>query len=83
MGIDATTKMPPETEHDWGNALESDSDVAAMVERRWAEYGLADLQLGKLTQICLATYALGQRTAPGTQKAAEVSLVMTEARLDL
>ncbi len=28
--------------------LESDADVAAMVERRWAEYGLADLQLGEV-----------------------------------
>jgi 4-hydroxy-3-polyprenylbenzoate decarboxylase len=26
--------------------LESDPEVAAMVERRWAEYGLGDLQLG-------------------------------------
>lgn len=48
MGIDATTKMPPETEHAWGEVLESDPDVAAMVERRWAEYGLADLQLGEV-----------------------------------
>jgi 4-hydroxy-3-polyprenylbenzoate decarboxylase len=45
MGIDATTKIPPETNHEWGEPLESDSDVAAMVERRWAEYGLADLNL--------------------------------------
>ncbi|MEC4817913.1 MAG: UbiD family decarboxylase [Scytonema sp. PMC 1069.18] len=48
MGIDATTKIPPETEHEWGAALESDPDVAAMVDRRWAEYGLADLQLGEV-----------------------------------
>ncbi len=46
MGIDATTKIPPETEHEWGAPLESDPDVAAMVDRRWVEYGLADLQLG-------------------------------------
>ncbi len=44
MGIDATTKIPPETDHDWGESLESDPDTAAMVERRWAEYGLADLK---------------------------------------
>ncbi|MDZ8106259.1 MAG: UbiD family decarboxylase [Nostoc sp. DedQUE12a] len=48
MGIDATTKMPPETEHEWGATLESDPDVAAMVDRRWAEYGLAELQLGEV-----------------------------------
>ncbi len=45
MGIDATTKIPPETDHEWGKPLESDPDVAAMVDRRWAEYGLADLKL--------------------------------------
>jgi len=33
MGIDATTKIPPETDHAWGDALESDPDVAVMVER--------------------------------------------------
>lgn len=45
MGIDATTKIPPETNHEWGEPLESDPDVAAMVTKRWAEYGLADLNL--------------------------------------
>lgn len=48
MGIDATTKIGPETEHEWGAPLESDADTAAMVDRRWAEYGLADLQLGEV-----------------------------------
>jgi 4-hydroxy-3-polyprenylbenzoate decarboxylase len=45
MGIDATTKIPPETEHEWGAPLDSDPDMAAIVTRRWAEYGLADLQM--------------------------------------
>ncbi|MEA5533212.1 UbiD family decarboxylase [Crocosphaera sp. XPORK-15E] len=45
MGIDATTKMYPETNHEWGEPLESDSDVAAMVDRRWIEYGLGDIIL--------------------------------------
>ncbi len=45
MGIDATTKIPPETEHEWGAPLESDPEVAAMVERRWQEYGLDDVEL--------------------------------------
>lgn len=48
MGIDATTKIPPETEHEWGEPLESDPEVAAMVDRRWAEYGLADLKLSEV-----------------------------------
>lgn len=45
MGIDATTKIPPENDHEWGEPLVSDSDVAAMVDRRWAEYGLGDLNM--------------------------------------
>jgi 4-hydroxy-3-polyprenylbenzoate decarboxylase len=45
MGIDATTKIAPEADHEWGAALESDPDVAALCDRRWAEYGLADLNL--------------------------------------
>jgi 4-hydroxy-3-polyprenylbenzoate decarboxylase len=45
MGIDATTKMYPETNHEWGEPLESDPDVAAMVDRRWGEYGLGDIVL--------------------------------------
>jgi 4-hydroxy-3-polyprenylbenzoate decarboxylase len=45
MGIDATTKIPPETDHPWGEPLESDPEVAAMVERRWAEYGLTNILL--------------------------------------
>ncbi|MBT9314654.1 UbiD family decarboxylase [Leptothoe spongobia] len=47
MGIDATTKIPPETDHQWGDELKSDPDVAAMVERRWSEYGLGDLDMGE------------------------------------
>ncbi|MDK3158134.1 UbiD family decarboxylase [Kamptonema cortianum] len=48
MGIDATTKVYPETQHEWGAPLKSDADVAAMVDRRWAEYGLADVALGEV-----------------------------------
>jgi 4-hydroxy-3-polyprenylbenzoate decarboxylase len=45
MGIDATTKIPPETAHEWGAVLESDPDTAEMVTQRWQEYGLGDLNL--------------------------------------
>jgi 4-hydroxy-3-polyprenylbenzoate decarboxylase len=45
MAIDATTKVPPETDHPWGDPLTSDPDMAQQVDRRWAEYGLADLNL--------------------------------------
>jgi 4-hydroxy-3-polyprenylbenzoate decarboxylase len=44
MGIDATTKVSPEIDREWGEPLESDPDVAAMVSRRWQEYGLGDIQ---------------------------------------
>jgi 4-hydroxy-3-polyprenylbenzoate decarboxylase len=45
MGIDATTKMYPESDRPWNPVLEPDPDTAAQVDRRWAEYGLADLNL--------------------------------------
>lgn len=48
MGIDATTKIPPETDRYWHEPLQSDPDTAAMVNRRWAEYGLADLKLDEV-----------------------------------
>jgi 4-hydroxy-3-polyprenylbenzoate decarboxylase len=48
MGIDATTKIPPETDRYWHEPLKSDPDTAAMVDRRWAEYGLADLKLDEV-----------------------------------
>ncbi|MEB3225396.1 MAG: UbiD family decarboxylase [Synechococcus sp.] len=48
MGIDATTKIPPETDHEWGEVLESDPDVATRCDRRWEEYGLADIDLSEV-----------------------------------
>ena len=48
MGIDATTKLYPETDRPWAAPLVSDPDVAAMVDRLWAQYGLADLELGEV-----------------------------------
>ncbi len=46
MGIDATNKVYPETDRPWGETLESDPGMKEQVDRRWAEYGLADLNLG-------------------------------------
>jgi 4-hydroxy-3-polyprenylbenzoate decarboxylase len=43
MGIDATTKIYPETDHDWGEVLEPDPAMAEQVSRRWQEYGLGDI----------------------------------------
>jgi 4-hydroxy-3-polyprenylbenzoate decarboxylase len=48
MGIDATTKVYPETDAEWGEQLESDPQMAAIVDRRWAEYGLADINLDEV-----------------------------------
>jgi 4-hydroxy-3-polyprenylbenzoate decarboxylase len=48
MGIDATTKIYPETTHEWGAVLESDPEIATKVNQRWQEYGLGDLTLGEV-----------------------------------
>ena len=45
MGIDATTKVYPETDRPWSDELIPDPDTAARVDQRWAEYGLDDLNL--------------------------------------
>jgi 4-hydroxy-3-polyprenylbenzoate decarboxylase len=45
MGIDATTKIPPETDHEWGKVLESDPTMAEQVSQRWQEYGLGEINL--------------------------------------
>jgi 4-hydroxy-3-polyprenylbenzoate decarboxylase len=45
MGIDATTKIYPETDRPWSDELKPDPAMAAIVDQRWAEYGLADLNL--------------------------------------
>lgn len=45
MGIDATTKIPPETDHEWGEVLESDPAMAEQVTQRWAQYGLGEINL--------------------------------------
>jgi 4-hydroxy-3-polyprenylbenzoate decarboxylase len=45
MGIDATTKVYPETDRPWNDELRPDPATAATVDRRWAEYGLGDIAL--------------------------------------
>lgn len=40
LGIDATTKIPPETARPWGRPIRMDEDVIAEVTRKWSEYGL-------------------------------------------
>jgi 4-hydroxy-3-polyprenylbenzoate decarboxylase len=45
MGIDATTKVYPETDRPWSDELKPDPDTAALVDKRWEEYGLGDINL--------------------------------------
>ncbi|MDH5749705.1 MAG: UbiD family decarboxylase [Rhodospirillales bacterium] len=40
MGIDATTKMPPETKREWGRKIRMSDDIIGEVTRKWEKYGL-------------------------------------------
>lgn len=40
IGIDATTKIPPETTRSWGRRIRMADDVVEEVTRKWARYGL-------------------------------------------
>jgi 4-hydroxy-3-polyprenylbenzoate decarboxylase len=40
IGLDATTKLPPETKRDWGRPIRMADDVIAEVTRKWPSYGL-------------------------------------------
>ncbi|NDF13006.1 MAG: UbiD family decarboxylase [Proteobacteria bacterium] len=40
MGIDATTKIEPETTREWGTKIRMTDDIIDEVTRKWAEYGL-------------------------------------------
>jgi 4-hydroxy-3-polyprenylbenzoate decarboxylase len=40
IGLDATSKMPPETKRDWGRPIRMADDIIAEVTRKWADYGL-------------------------------------------
>ncbi len=43
LGIDATTKIPPETDRLWGEPLAMDTAVIARVDAMWSRLGLSDL----------------------------------------
>ena len=43
LAIDATTKVGPERNHDWGEPLRRPAELEARIDARWAELGLADL----------------------------------------
>lgn len=40
MGLDATRKLSPETERDWGRVLSMRPDVIAKVDLMWHDLGL-------------------------------------------
>jgi len=40
MGIDATTKMSPETHREWGRKIRMTDDIIEEVTRKWERYGL-------------------------------------------
>ena len=41
LGIDATAKGPEEGRREWPAEIEMSPEIRALVDRRWAEYGLA------------------------------------------
>jgi 4-hydroxy-3-polyprenylbenzoate decarboxylase len=40
LGIDATAKIPPETQRDWGRKIRMTDDIVDLVTRKWPAYGL-------------------------------------------
>ncbi|MSO98715.1 MAG: UbiD family decarboxylase [Rhodospirillaceae bacterium] len=40
IGLDATTKLPPETTREWGREIRMSEDIVKLVTEKWASYGL-------------------------------------------
>lgn len=40
MGIDATNKIPPETDRNWGEKIEMDKEVMERIDQIWQELGI-------------------------------------------
>ncbi len=40
IGLDATTKWPPETKREWGAVIAMDPDIVRTVTEKWPSYGL-------------------------------------------
>lgn len=40
IGLDATTKMPPETEREWGKTIRMTDDIIETVTKKWPQLGL-------------------------------------------
>ncbi|MBI5120811.1 MAG: UbiD family decarboxylase [Rhodospirillales bacterium] len=43
MGLDATSKIPPETKREWGKVIRMEQEVIDRVSKRWDELGLPGL----------------------------------------
>jgi len=43
LGIDATAKWPEEGARPWPDEIEMTPEIRALVDRRWAEYGIASV----------------------------------------
>ena len=41
MGLDATSKIPPETTREWGRRIRMSDDIIEKVTQKWPEYGLS------------------------------------------
>ena len=44
LAIDATTKIGPEKNHEWGKPLTRPKELEDKVDERWAELGLSELE---------------------------------------
>ena len=42
MGLDATNKMPGETDREWGQPIVMDADVKARIDSLWDQLGILD-----------------------------------------
>jgi len=40
IGLDATNKIPPETDREWGSQIRMDDDVVEKVSTMWNDLGL-------------------------------------------
>ena len=40
VGIDATTKLPPETDREWGNKIEMKKEIVEKISKIWVDLGL-------------------------------------------
>ncbi|HEX5449354.1 MAG TPA: menaquinone biosynthesis decarboxylase [Gaiellaceae bacterium] len=51
IGIDATAKSPAEGAREWPEELEMTAEVKALVDRRWAEYGIGTAPVAENAEI--------------------------------